>query len=187
MNFKFAFLILFSTAALFLTSCGNREEQERGRVNQSGKNPERYKSDLENANRIYQQNEAFQMDDYASRNGWKMKQTASGVRYMIYKQGSGLKIENELIVRFNFRVNLLNEVVCYDSRKEGPKEIKMGYADVVSGLEEALLLMREGDKAKIIIPSHLAYGWLGDSEKIPTRAILIYDVEILKVRNLNKN
>lgn len=187
MSFKFNFIILFCLSILFLSSCGNQREQGNDKIVPKNKNPEKYKSDLQNANKIYQQNEAFQMDDYARRNGWKMQQTASGVRYMIYKKGNGRAIENELIVRFNFRVNLLNDVVCYDSGKEGPKEIRMGYADVVSGLEEALLLLHEGDKAKVIIPSHLAYGWLGDSEKIPTRAVLIYDVEILKVRNLNKN
>lgn len=185
MNFKFK--LIFFLSLVTMISCKENQQKETNQSKSKVDNPDKYKQDLENANKIYQQNEAFQMDDYAKRNGWNMKQTNSGVRYLIYQQGQGRKIENELIVRFNFRVNLLNEVICYDSKIEGPKEIRMGHADVVSGLEEALLLMRVGDKAKVIIPSHLAYGWIGDSDKIPTRAVLIYDVEILKVRNFNKN
>ena len=41
--------------------------------------------------------------------------------------------------------------------------------------------MREGDKAKAIIPSHLAYGFIGDEKQIPKRATLIYDIEVLNV------
>ena len=87
------------------------------------------------------------------------------------------------MVRFEFKVNLLNGVTCYDSDKSGPREIWIGHADVESGLEEGLQLLREGDRAKFILPSHLAYGWLGDSDQIPTRAVLIYDVHVLEVRD----
>jgi FKBP-type peptidyl-prolyl cis-trans isomerase len=47
-----------------------------------------------------------------------------------------------------------------------------------------LRLLRAGDKAKFIVPSHLAYGWIGDSKNIPTRAVLVYDVNVLQVRKL---
>ena len=41
--------------------------------------------------------------------------------------------------------------------------------------------MKVGDKAKFIIPSHLAFGLLGDENKIPKRATLVYDVELIDV------
>jgi FKBP-type peptidyl-prolyl cis-trans isomerase len=43
------------------------------------------------------------------------------------------------------------------------------------------MLMKEGEKAIFIIPSHLAFGLLGDENKIPKRATLVYDVELVQV------
>jgi len=44
-----------------------------------------------------------------------------------------------------------------------------------------LLLLRQGDKAKVIVPSYRAYGIAGDGNKIPSAATLIYDIYIEKV------
>ena len=41
--------------------------------------------------------------------------------------------------------------------------------------------MKEGDKAKLILPSHLAYGLIGDQNKIPQKATIIYDIELLEL------
>jgi FKBP-type peptidyl-prolyl cis-trans isomerase len=54
---------------------------------------------------------------------------------------------------------------------------------VESGLEEGILLLREGDKAKFILPPHLAHGLLGDDNKIPARSIIVYDLELLSLEN----
>jgi len=59
---------------------------------------------------------------------------------------------------------------------------------VISGLEEGILYLSEGDKAKIIIPSHLGYGLLGDLDKnIPPKATLIYDIELKSITIQSKN
>ena len=71
---------------------------------------------------------------------------------------------------------------CYNSDKDGLKLIELGKAEVESGLEEGILLMKVGDKAKLVIPSHLAFGLLGDENKIPKRATLIYDVELVEIK-----
>jgi len=58
----------------------------------------------------------------------------------------------------------------------------VGHGGVESGLEEAVLLLHAGDKARIIIPSHLAYGLVGDDDKIPARATLIYEIELIELK-----
>jgi len=42
-------------------------------------------------------------------------------------------------------------------------------------------LLRVGDCAKIIIPSHLAYGLIGDQKKILHKASLVYDIEFISM------
>ncbi len=164
---------------MIASSCSSDHKQEK----KQDVNPEKYLDDLEDANEYFTVSESDKIDEYALRMGWEMKKTGTGLRFLIYENGNGRQVEDKLVVRFEFKVNLLNGATCYDSEKSGPKEVWIGHADVESGLEEGLQLLREGDRAKFIIPSHLAYGWLGDSNQIPTRAVLIYDVYILEVRS----
>jgi FKBP-type peptidyl-prolyl cis-trans isomerase len=42
--------------------------------------------------------------------------------------------------------------------------------------------MKAGDKARLLVPKHLAYGLLGDDKRIPANSILFYDVELLSVK-----
>jgi FKBP-type peptidyl-prolyl cis-trans isomerase len=54
-------------------------------------------------------------------------------------------------------------------------------------LEEGILLLKKGSKATFIMPPHLAHGLLGDDDRIPSRAILRYEIEVIDVKNKNEN
>ncbi len=166
---------------LAMVSCGNGNQRPDLPVD-----PEKYNRDLEGANRYYSQGEEMQIEDLILRNGWEMTRTGTGLRYMIYRPGSGRPVADKTIVRYHYKVSLINGRLCDDTSGSGPREIWIGHADVVSGLEEGMLLLRQGDKARFVIPSHLAYGWIGDSKSIPAKAVLIYDVEIIQVRDYNE-
>jgi FKBP-type peptidyl-prolyl cis-trans isomerase len=55
-----------------------------------------------------------------------------------------------------------------------------GGSGAIPGFNEGLLLMRQGDRKLLLIPSYLAYGPTGSST-IPTDSALMFDVEILEV------
>lgn len=76
---------------------------------------------------------------------------------------------------------MLTGDLVYSSEIAGEREFRIGRGGVELGLEEGILLMREGDKARFIMPSHLAHGVPGDGVKIPARAAIVYDLELLKV------
>ena len=57
--------------------------------------------------------------------------------------------------------------LCYSSKDRWSERNGIREKWRNSGLEEGLLLMKVGDKAKFIIPSHLAFGLLGDENRIP--------------------
>jgi FKBP-type peptidyl-prolyl cis-trans isomerase FkpA len=122
--------------------------------------------------------EIQEIDDFILRYHWKMKETPTGLRYMIYKTGSGPDARQGDIVSIKYRVNLLNGDLVYLSDSTSLLTVEIGKRTVVSGLEEGIMLMKKGGRAKFIVPSHLAYGLLGDLEKIPARAALVYDVEL---------
>jgi FKBP-type peptidyl-prolyl cis-trans isomerase FkpA len=160
---------------LFLSSCGNDA------VVPPPENPDNYKKPLENVNKELVEKENAQIESYIARYQWDMKKTGTGLRYLIYEEGKGSKADTGMRVEIRFKVNLINGVVVYDSKTDGMKTFMLGKAEVESGLEEGILLMKTGDKAKLIIPSHLAFGLLGDENKIPKRATLVYDVELVSV------
>ena len=53
---------------------------------------------------------------------------------------------------------------------------------VIPGWTEGLQLMREGEKAELVIPYQLAYGAEGSSGAIPPYQTLVFEVELLSVR-----
>jgi FKBP-type peptidyl-prolyl cis-trans isomerase len=57
----------------------------------------------------------------------------------------------------------------------------LGKTGEIAGLQQGLLNRRGGDKLRFIFPPHMAYGLLGDRDKIPPRALLIFNVEILAI------
>jgi FKBP-type peptidyl-prolyl cis-trans isomerase len=81
-----------------------------------------------------------------------------------------------------YNVKLLTGDMIYSSKELGSKTFEIGHGGVESGLEEALLYLKLGDKAKLIIPSHLAFGLLGDQNKVPPRSTLVYDIEIVNLK-----
>jgi FKBP-type peptidyl-prolyl cis-trans isomerase FkpA len=170
--------MLMLVVSLFF-SCGNNNDKEEKPIN-----PIEYKQDLEEANKKLNQNEAEDIAAFIKRYGWDMQETGSGLRYYIYNEGKGRQVEKFKLVTIRFKTKLLTGEQLYSSEKDGNKEFILGQSSEISGLEEGLLLMKEGDKAKLIVPSHLAFGLLGDQEKIPMRACLVYDVEVLKVREI---
>jgi len=173
---KIIFILL---SFLFICSCNNNGTPPVVISSDSLKEP------LEKANKHMIQVENEDIANYISRHEWDMKATGTGLRYMIYKQGTGNQAEAGDSVVINYKVNLINGIDCYSSKETGPLRFLTGKSDVINGLEEAVLLMKVGDNAKVIIPSHLAYGLLGDEEKIPKRATLVYDIELIGVYKTN--
>lgn len=165
-----------------MVSCNTETEQQKP------VDPTKYKQPLMKANQELVELEETDIENYIQRHKWKMEETGSGLRYLIYENGNGRIVEAGKVIQCHYRTELLNGKVCYSSDDLGVKEFLVGRGGVESGLEEAVLHLREGDRAKIILPSHLAFGLLGDDDCIPTKAVVVYDLEVLAVLDpLNRN
>lgn len=53
--------------------------------------------------------------------------------------------------------------------------------DLVAGFNEGLLLMRQGERKLLLIPSRLGYGVRGSQGFIPPDAALLFDIEVLEI------
>jgi FKBP-type peptidyl-prolyl cis-trans isomerase len=166
---KISFLI--SILVICLSGCNNDLAQKEIDHN-------KYKQSLESANKIILANESEDIDSYIARHQWEMQKSGSGLRYLIYEKGKGKTLKKGDIVTLKYKVELINGI----NADEGIKEFEVGHGGIESGIEEAILLLKAGDKAKLILPPHLAYGLVGDENKIPPRATLIYDLEVISIK-----
>jgi len=171
---KYCFLILFFT---FLNqACKEKTPaiSEKDRQENAGK--------LININRILIKKDQKRIIGYIERKNLKMKETGTGLWYEIEKQGDGEMATKGKFATLDFSVSLLDGTPCYSSKSEGAKTFRIGMGGVESGLEEGILFLKTGGKARFILPPHLAYGLPGDGKKIPARAILVYEVELLSLQ-----
>ncbi len=113
---------------------------------------------------------------------WPMQQTNTGLHYWIYTSGNGPMPKREDRVAISYTITLLDGTECYVSTDENPKEFVVERDNVETGLHEAIQLMHAGDRAKFILPSHLAFGFTGDSGKIPPNASVMYDIHLIAIQ-----
>lgn len=139
------------------------------------------KKSLEEVNKLLVDKDSEQIKSYVDRRGWKMEVSQSGLWYMIYEEGTGREIKKGDVITFNYEVWLLNGTLCYSSNELGAKSFTVGKGGVEAGLEEGVLNLKFGSKARFILPPHLAFGLIGDENRIPARASIIYDIEITKI------
>jgi FKBP-type peptidyl-prolyl cis-trans isomerase FkpA len=136
---------------------------------------------LVGANRLMVQKDREKIREYSDAHKLEMKESPTGLWYRIYAQGNGKVITSGQTVTLRYKVSLLDGTPCYDSDSLGPKQFRVGQGGVEAGLEEGLLMLHPGAKALFIMPPHLADGLPGDGNKIPARAIIMYEVEVIKV------
>lgn len=162
-------------AIIMLLSCENNSQTQQSSQSVDAK---QRKESVEKANRyiVIQENEAI--NDYIGRHQMDVVKTGTGLRYRIVKQGDTELIKRGDVVSMDYEVRLLTGDLLYSSKEYGKKTFLVGKGGVESGLEEAVLHLHKGDVADIIIPSHLAFGLLGDGDKVPPRAALIYKIRI---------
>jgi FKBP-type peptidyl-prolyl cis-trans isomerase len=107
----------------------------------------------------------------------------SGLRYQIIQKGSGTKAEKGKTVSVHYKGQLADGTVFDSSYKRNePIDFPLGMGQVISGWDEGIQLLKVGDKARFVIPSHLGYGSRGAGGVIPPDATLIFDVELMNVK-----
>lgn len=109
-----------------------------------------------------------------------IKVTPSGLQYKINKSGTGKTPLATSEVTVHYVGTRIDGLEFESSIKRGePATFKV--FEVIPGWTEALQLMKEGDNWTIFLPSDLGYGDRGSGEVIPPGAVLIFEIELLKV------
>ncbi|EOR92600.1 peptidyl-prolyl cis-trans isomerase, cyclophilin type [Arcticibacter svalbardensis MN12-7] len=145
-------------------------------------------------------NELHIADAFVTANKLVVKQTPSGLRYLILTPSMKLKPTAGDTVEVNYIGRTLNGKIFDSSieaeaKKAGleqpgrnyePISFVVGQGEVIPGWDEALLMMNEGSKGRFLIPSELAYGPKGAGQDIPPFSTLDFQVELVKVKPAKK-
>lgn len=108
-----------------------------------------------------------------------VKETASGLQYMVLKEGKGANPTATSVVKVHYHGTLIDGTVFDSSVNHGtPAEIPLN--QVISGWTEGLQLMSKGAKYRFFIPQELGYGGQ-DRGVIKPFSVLIFDVELLDI------
>lgn len=127
------------------------------------------------------------IDNYISKNlENNYLNSKKGFYYFFQKTNnlSAKKPEFGDIITFNYSVKNLKNNLIYEEELIGDQSYIMGKQEIISGLREALQLLKNGEIATFIFPSYKAYGIYGDNNKIPPNSAIICTI---KVKSINSN
>jgi FKBP-type peptidyl-prolyl cis-trans isomerase len=120
------------------------------------------------------------LSKYIKGNNISTKPTASGLYYIETLAGTGEKPVAGKKVTVHYTGTLLDGTKFDSSVDRGqPFEFVLGQGQVIQGWDEGIAMMKKGGKAKLIIPSAIAYGPDGRMPSIPPSATLIFEVELI--------
>lgn len=165
-------------AMLMMVSC----MQDRSPKEETISGPE-MKERLIRANRQFVKNQLDDIQGYIERHGYTMDSTRTGLQYRIRRSEhvNAPPATADNIAGIRYKIKLLDGRECYTTDSALYREYHLTKDDMPAGLREGVLLMHEGDKALLIIPSYLAFGLSGDGDCIPPNAALVMNVTLEKV------
>ncbi len=108
--------------------------------------------------------------------------TASGLQYEVIKKADGAQPKPTDVVTVHYEGKLTDGSV-FDSSIQRGSPIDLPVSGVIPGWVEGLQLMHVGEKYKLYIPSELAYGAQSPSPTIPANSVLIFDLELLEIKD----
>jgi FKBP-type peptidyl-prolyl cis-trans isomerase len=121
------------------------------------------------------------VDDFAALNAKRAGVVVlpSGVQYEVIEAGSGRQPAPTDAVRVSYRGSLADGQVFDETTDEGGPVLLRVDEIVVPGLKEALLLMREGDRWRVVIPPSMGFGRAGNN--LLRRRDLVYEIQLVAV------
>ncbi|MBL7718674.1 MAG: FKBP-type peptidyl-prolyl cis-trans isomerase [Flavipsychrobacter sp.] len=149
--------------------------------------PEEAEKEREAAEMVQLATDDKKLQDYFSKNKLKPKKTASGLYYLVTTEGTGETIKSGQTASVKYIGTTLDNKVFDanmgpEAKRTEPLEVAVGQGMVIRGWDEGLQLLKKGTKAKLFIPSPLAYGATDMGELLKPYSILVFEVVIEDVK-----
>jgi FKBP-type peptidyl-prolyl cis-trans isomerase FkpA len=125
--------------------------------------------------------EEQKISEYLMANEFTLEAESSGLYFISTKKGEGSVPKTGQTVVIHYKGKFLDGTIFDNSFIRGkPLEFKIGYGQVISGLDFGVARMKKGGEAKLLIPSYLGYGE-GRAE-IPPFTPLLFEVKLIDIK-----
>lgn len=135
------------------------------------------------------------LQNYLKRNNITVQPNSDGVYVVVLKPGTGTKVTEGKTAVFDYTGRLINGViwdssnediageagVAFPQRAYEPKQIKIGEKQWMNGLDNALIGQAAGAKLKIILPSNMVFGHLGNAFVDEFKSVVL-DIDLIDVK-----
>ncbi len=126
--------------------------------------------------------EKVQLAEYLEEENIDVTPKASGLYVDMEKQGSGRLPREGDILRLHFSIELLDGLQLYSTYdRNAPMDVEYGTQFDTEGFSEGIGYLRKGGKARLILPSHLAFDSAGLDQVLQPYTPLIYKVELMDI------
>jgi FKBP-type peptidyl-prolyl cis-trans isomerase FkpA len=113
----------------------------------------------------------------------------NGIYYQMNIAGDGTKPQVGSMVSVHYTGKFLNGKTFDTTEGKNPFTFRLGSGSVIKGWDVAIAKLSRGEKATIIIPSHMAYGVSEgvvvplriSGIRMPTFSVLVFDVQIVGI------
>jgi len=142
-----------------------------------------FKKYSESAN-LWDVEEQRLIENYITFNKLTANQLPDGMYYIPLQKGIGAQADSGRTISINYKGYFLDGQKFDSTNDSLPFEFVIGEEfQIIWGLQQGIKKMREGEKAKFIIPSYLAFGENGSSTGlVPPYKTVMYEVELIKVK-----
>lgn len=104
--------------------------------------------------------------------------TASGLQYKVITEGTGKAPTKDDIISVKYKGTTIDGKT-FDEQKE---PVDFPLSNMIAGWVEGLQLMKEGAVYEFYIPAKLAYGENGAGDIIKPNSVLVFNVELVKIK-----
>lgn len=154
--------------------------EEYEKTSQERMKAQQEKQDKENQER--KAREPFLIKEYIEEHNIDAVPTASGLFFIPVKEGWGNEPKQGDQVKVHYTLYDIHGKKLQSSRDMmKPFTFTVGKGEVIKAWDEALLLIKEGGKARIIAPSKIAYGANGAGRDIPPYSPLIFEIDLIQI------
>ena len=87
-------------------------------------------------------------------------------------------------VIFSYEVRTLDDSIVYTEEELGDQNYLVDKEELITGLQEGIKIMKEGEVVVFLFPSYKAYGYTGN-QRVRSNEPLIYIVNLKKIINKN--
>ncbi len=128
-------------------------------------------------------NEPMLIEHYINDQKIDVEPLASGLYYIEQEAGDGVTPTEGSTVEVHYTLYNIFGIPLQSSKEMGQTfEFQVGVGQVIRGWEEGIMLMHAGGKARLIIPSNLAYGASKRGNDITPYSPLVFDIELVTVK-----